>query len=166
MCNRPFENITDMELQLIEKWNNKVNDDDTIYILGDFSFKAQKTKAIQILKKLKGHKILIKGNHDKYVGQRDFDECFDGIYDMLQVKEENKIQITLCHYPIASYPGMHYGAKMIYGHIHNHYLPVKNMYCVSVECINYEPITFEELVKLYENKELEELPGWSKEWEN
>lgn len=164
MCNRPFKDGKDMNLKLIENWNKKVNDNDTVYLLGDFSFKMQKTEAIKILQQLKGHKVLIKGNHDKYVGQRDFDECFDEIHNMLQIRED-KNQITLCHYPIIDYPGMYYNAKMIYGHIHNRYIPHKNMYCVSVECVNYEPVTYEEILEIYKNKEIEEEINWSKLWE-
>ena len=118
LCNRPFENLQDMQNQLIQKWNNKVSNEDTVYILGDFCFKMSKQDAIQILNILNGKKVLIKGNHDKYVGQRDFDECFEKICDIVQINED-KLQMVLCHYPIIDYAGMYYGAKMIYGHIHN-----------------------------------------------
>ena len=73
-----------MQDKMIEKWNNKVSNEDTVYILGDFSFKLQKSAAIKILRQLNGKKVLIKGNHDNYVGQRDYDECFEGIYNYLQ----------------------------------------------------------------------------------
>lgn len=45
------------------KWNNKVNEHDDVYIIGDFSYKAVK-EATEYLKQLKGHKHLIVGNHD------------------------------------------------------------------------------------------------------
>ena len=32
MCNRPFDNVEEMNRKLIENWNKKVTDDDTIYI--------------------------------------------------------------------------------------------------------------------------------------
>lgn len=79
MCNRPFDNVEEMNKKLIENWNKKVTDDDTVYILGDVSFKGSKENTISILKQLKGKKILIKGNHDRFVGQRDFDECFEKV---------------------------------------------------------------------------------------
>ena len=163
MCNRPFKDGIDMTNKIVEKWNKKVTDKDTVYILGDLSFKMKKEEVIEILKQLKGKKILIKGNHDTFVGQRDFDECFEGIYDMFQLRE-NQLQITLCHYPIIDFPGMYYGAIMIYGHVHNKYVPHKNMYCVSVECINYEPVTFDELIEIYKNKIIEEEVDWTLKW--
>lgn len=161
LCNRPFENLQDMQDQLIQKWNNKVSDEDTVYILGDFCFKMTKQDAIKILKNLKGKKILVKGNHDKYVGQRDFDECFEKIYDIVQITED-KLQMVLCHYPIIDYAGMYYGGKMIYGHIHNKYIPHRDMYCVSAECINYEPVTWTELEHIYAEKEMKDAIDWSK----
>lgn len=163
LCNRPFNNIIQMNKELIKKWNNKVSDEDTVYILGDFCFKMSKQDAINILKQLKGKKILIKGNHDKYAGQRDFDSCFEKVVDYLQITQ-NKQQIILSHYPIIDYAGMYYGAKMIYGHIHDKYIPHKNMYCVSVECINYEPVTIEEIEEIYKDKEMKEQIDWSRDW--
>ena len=161
MCNRPFVDANDMEEKLIENWNKKVTNEDTVYVLGDFCFKTSKQDAIRILKQLNGKKILIKGNHDKYAGQRDFDECFEKVFVFLQITED-KQQIILSHYPIIDYAGMYYGAKMIYGHIHNHYVPHRNMYCVSVECINYEPVTLDEIIEIYKDKEVEEEISWFK----
>ena len=161
MCNRPFVDANDMGEKLIENWNRKVTNEDTVYVLGDFCFRTSKQDAIKILKQLNGKKILIKGNHDKYAGQRDFDECFEKVCDYLQLTED-KQQIILSHYPIIDYAGMYYGAKMIYGHIHNNYVPHKNMYCVSVECINYEPVTLDEIIEIYKDKEVEEEISWFK----
>lgn len=161
LCNRPFENLQDMQNQLIQKWNNKVSNEDTVYILGDFCFKMSKQDAVQILNMLNGKKVLIKGNHDKYVGQRDFDECFEKICDIIQINE-NKLQMVLCHYPIIDYAGMYYGAKMIYGHIHNKYIPHKDMYCVSAECVNYEPVTWAEIEHIYADKIVKDEIDWSK----
>lgn len=163
MCNRPFKDINDMEQKLIENWNKKVNDEDTVYILGDFCFKMSKQDAIKILNQLKGKKVLVKGNHDKYAGQRDFDKCFEKVCDYCQVNED-KLQIILSHYPIIDYAGMYYGAKMIYGHIHNKYVPHKDMYCASVECINYEPVTWAEIEHIYADKEVRDEIDWTKNW--
>ena len=33
--NRPFKNTKEMEEKIIENWNNTVDNDDTVYILGD-----------------------------------------------------------------------------------------------------------------------------------
>lgn len=33
--NRPFANIDEMDQRIITRWNERVSDDDTVYILGD-----------------------------------------------------------------------------------------------------------------------------------
>lgn len=63
MDKRPFSSIEEMDRILIENWNNKVNEEDDVYILGDFSYKS-KIDPVEYLKQLKGHKHLIVGNHD------------------------------------------------------------------------------------------------------
>ena len=61
---RPFQDINHMHRVLVNNWNAVVNDEDTVYVLGDVGiFSSEKTK--KVVAELKGIKILIKGNHDK-----------------------------------------------------------------------------------------------------
>ena len=62
LSNRPFETIEEMDNTIIDNWNSRVNDNDDIYILGDFSYKSE--DPILFLKQLIGRKHLIVGNHD------------------------------------------------------------------------------------------------------
>lgn len=53
--------------KIVESWNQNVEDDDVVLIAGDISWamKLEETKAdFEFLGKLKGTKILIRGNHD------------------------------------------------------------------------------------------------------
>lgn len=62
--NLPFSDVVEMDKTIIENWNQRVNEEDTVYILGDFSwYKEEQT--LNILNQLSGKKILIKGNHDR-----------------------------------------------------------------------------------------------------
>ena len=63
LCERGFTGIEEMNETLIERWNKKVTDKDTVYILGDFAFRSA-THAGTYLEQLKGKKHLIIGNHD------------------------------------------------------------------------------------------------------
>ena len=38
---RPFSNIEEMENKIIENWNSRVTKQDTVYILGDFSWETE-----------------------------------------------------------------------------------------------------------------------------
>ena len=115
--NRPFITLEEMDGKLIENWNNVVNRDDTVYILGDFSwYKADKTT--EILKQLKGHKRLIKGNHDKFLHNAECKKQFDSIVDYDEIKVDNK-KVVLSHYPITFFNGHYYNSIHLYGHVHN-----------------------------------------------
>lgn len=60
---RPFADVDEMDHVLIELWNGRVQPDDTVYILGDICYRSERAPE-WYLQQLKGHKILILGNHD------------------------------------------------------------------------------------------------------
>lgn len=64
LCNRPFSSIEEMDETLIENWNHKVTGKDTVYILGDLIYRSQKPPE-EYLRRLRGKKHLILGNHDR-----------------------------------------------------------------------------------------------------
>ena len=76
--NRPFQNIHEMDNEIIHKWNGVVKNDDIVYILGDFG--ADKNEHT-ILNQLNGKKYLIKGNHDS--NSNEYYRCagFYEVYD-------------------------------------------------------------------------------------
>lgn len=155
--NRPFSDVDNMDQEIIRRWNNKVQPDDIVYILGDFSwYKTDKT--IEILKQLNGHKRLIKGNHDRIHDNR-LRKCFDTISNYEEIKINDNL-IILCHYPIPWFNKHYYGSYMFYGHVHNstewHEVEnVKqmiidrgqpcNMFNVGCMLWDYEPVSFEEI---------------------
>jgi len=62
-CNRPFRSVEEMDKRLVENWNKTVKSNDEIYILGDLTMKGAEV-ANDFLRKLKGIKYLVRGNHD------------------------------------------------------------------------------------------------------
>ena len=62
--NRPFENIEEMHQYILEHWNAKVTNADTVYILGDIALRGRNDALIALVAQLKGRKVLIRGNHD------------------------------------------------------------------------------------------------------
>lgn len=60
---RGFTNVTDMNDYIIETWNNMIDNDDIVYILGD-TILINKEKGIEYLNKLNGKLYLVIGNHD------------------------------------------------------------------------------------------------------
>jgi len=61
-CVRPFGTVDEMNGELIDRYNNVIEDDDTVLWLGDCFFHGTYDG---ILEELNGTKILIIGNHDR-----------------------------------------------------------------------------------------------------
>lgn len=116
--NRPYKDITEMDCDLIKQWNKQVNEEDVVYILGDFSF-YDGVGTNNILKMLNGKKILITGNHDaKFLKDKNFDRnLFEEIVDRKSIKK-NKTKIYMSHFPMADWNNREQGSIHFYGHLH------------------------------------------------
>lgn len=114
--NRPFINVEQMNEELIRRWNSAVSDGDLVYILGDMFWCAQK-QATPIMEQLRGQKILVKGNHDRWHDSK-FDKMFVKIDEYIEI-EDNGRKVVLCHYPIPCFKNHFYGWTHLYGHVHN-----------------------------------------------
>ena len=68
MDDRPFETVGQMDETLIRLWNERVTDEDDVYIIGDFTYRNGYS-ADWYLRRLKGRKHLIIGNHDHHTLQ-------------------------------------------------------------------------------------------------
>ena len=100
---------------LIQNWNGRVTSDDTVYVLGDAFWKNEEN-SIRIMERLQGQKHLIQGNHDRVKGK--LRPYWESIEQYAEVNDENRL-VILSHYPILFYKNQHYGAVMLYGHVHN-----------------------------------------------
>lgn len=70
-CDKPmdiFSGWTNYLERLEENWNSKITDEDTVVLLGDHSWALKLEDSVRdmefIHSRLKGQKILVKGNHD------------------------------------------------------------------------------------------------------
>lgn len=97
--NRPFYNQEEMNETLIKRWNQKIGNEDEVYILGDITMKGA-SYATEALKALKGKKYLVRGNHDKFVEKEEFDQnLLEWVKDYYELKWQNQ-RFILFHYPI------------------------------------------------------------------
>ena len=160
--NRPYNNVYEMDEDIIRRWNSVVKDEDTVYVLGDM-FWCKIPEAIAILNRLKGKKILIKGNHDR-VHDKTFREKFEKITEYLEI-EDNGRKVVLCHYPIVCFKNHYYGWYHLYGHVHSSfewnmmenakrqmnelYKKDCNMYNIGamLDYMNFTPRTLDEIIE-------------------
>lgn len=150
---RPFTDINEMDNVLIYLWNGRVQKDDDVYILGDFCYRNDKS-AEWYLRKLKGRKHLVIGNHDgELLKNPQAMAQFETVDKMQHITDGDK-HICLCHFPIAEWNGFHKGHWHIYGHIHGRRDEVYEFMktrgnALNAGCMinNYTPVSFNELVR-------------------
>lgn len=102
---------------LIWRWNEQVEEHDSVYILGDF-IDAPEGFWPSIVRNLNGQKILIAGNHDPVRMSKETRACFRDICRMTELSDSGK-HVILCHYPIPFHRlANHPDCWMLYGHVH------------------------------------------------
>lgn len=119
--NRPFDSITQMQQTIVNNWNDKITNGDTVYILGDVSMRGKKEDLIALVATLKGRKVLVKGNHDDVSDYR-YAQLFHEIVDYKEIHDSvdgQNYDLVLCHYPIFSWKKMRRGTILLYGHTHD-----------------------------------------------
>jgi calcineurin-like phosphoesterase family protein len=136
-CNRPFKDANHMNEHIIEKWNEVVGLEDTVYHLGDVGFGTNE-QLNKLVSRLNGTKILLMGNHDFKRGVNNWKEV--GFTDVYKKKIELD-KYLLTHEPILDVP---MGKINVFGHVHNKPLDdafsTDNHFCVCCDVLEYRPI--------------------------
>lgn len=122
---RGFKTLDEMDQYIIKQWNSIVDPNDTVVILGDLSF-YNGSKTLSLIKQLKGNKILIKGNHERYLKDPEFDIKVFNYIDRYDEIQDGERRIICSHFPNIFYNGQYRktsdgkpASYMVYGHIHN-----------------------------------------------
>ena len=121
--NRPSDD------ELVRRINAKCGRKDILFVLGDCG-------DLEYIKKLRGYKVLIMGNHD--CGATKYKEVFDEVYEGALIIGE---KLILSHEPV-DIPW----AFNIHGHDHAGHKR-KNHLNVCADVIGYSPINFNQLLK-------------------
>ena len=122
------DDVAYMNNAMAEEWNHKVQPEDTVYILGDVAF-LPAAKAVSIMNRLNGTKILVEGNHDrKLLNDPVFRSCFAEVHPYLCITYE-KTRVVMFHYPIAEWDQMHRGAVHLHGHLHGNVSGMEKFRC-------------------------------------
>ena len=155
---RPWTDPDEMDEEMVKRWNETVRPNDKVYHLGDVVINR---KALKIMSRLNGDKVLIRGNHDIF---RD-DEYREYFRELRAYHVMNGM--ILSHIPIHTESLGRFGTN-IHGHLHanrvrkevetlhefgvrgsRHYIDVR-YHCVCVEQTDYRPILFEDVIKRIE----------------
>jgi len=142
---RPWDNAEDMDEEMVKRWNDTVRPNDKVYHLGDVVINR---RALPIMSRLNGDKVLIRGNHDIF---RD-DEYRQYFRELRAYHVMNGM--ILSHIPIHSDSLGRFGTN-IHGHTHSNRVMLGNQidiryHCVCVEQTDFTPILFEDVIKKIE----------------
>lgn len=150
----PDRGGTDMESHsewLVDQWNSVVTKQDLVWVLGDVCFDAAH---MAYLKKMRGTKHLILGNHDKFT-LKEYFQYFNKVHGFKKYKGA-----WLSHAPI--HDGSLRKGINIHGHLHANsvktydftidgMIPDKRYFNVSVEPLNGIPVSYEQILKTLKN---------------
>ena len=145
---RPWDNPEDMDEEMVKRWNETVRPNDKVYHLGDVVINR---KALSIMHRLNGDKVLIRGNHDIF---RD-DEYRIHFRELRAYHVMNGM--ILSHIPIHSDSLGRFGTN-IHGHTHSNRVMKRDFFSdelmidtryhsVCVEQTDFRPILFEDVIK-------------------
>lgn len=139
---RPWTDPDEMDEELVKRWNSVVRPQDKVYHLGDVVIKE---KALNIMYRLNGDKVLIRGNHDIFK-----DKAYNKHFRSLRGCHVLDGMI-MTHIPIHSDSMGRFKAN-IHGHLHTNQVmldgkPDPRYFSVCVERIDYTPISLEDIKK-------------------
>ena len=146
---RPFSCIEHMNQQLVTNWNKVVKNTDTVYHLGDVVMSNREDFRKNILPKLNGKIVFIRGNHDNL--------SMSHIYNIIINFKGYKIE--LLHNPDDVTLDCKY---VIHGHIHKNTdgslthgdYKIKGIkyFNANVEFNNYKPVLINEIIGRWNNE--------------
>lgn len=154
ICRPMFQSIESMNEVIIQRWNEKVKREDTIYCLGDFAWKGEDGTSSDvgaIIRRLNGQKFLITGSHDSEAERYKKYWC--------QITPEKHIKviitnppvqdiyfITLSHCAHRVWEKSHYGAWHLYAHSHGNLPPWGKSFDCGVDAHDFYPWSMKEVI--------------------
>lgn len=144
-CNRPYQSVAEQDGELILRWNERVQNDDEVYVVGDFALTSSVERLRGWLQELHGKKHLVIGNHDRRYAQIPEWASARKMVDL----RLGDADVTLCHYRLLDWRSKN--GWLLHGHSHSQN-PVTGArsYDVGVDGNGYRPVTFDEILATYE----------------
>ena len=159
---RGFQNIYEMNEKIISNYNEVIQHDDTIYLLGDLCLGG--TDYVKdnhkLLSQLKGHIHIIRGNHDT----DNRIELYHNLYNIESIEAAaflryNKYHFFLCHFPACTTNfdddkrSLTQRTLCLAGHTHSKELfEPCGSYNVSVDAHNCYPVPIEQIILDFETR--------------
>lgn len=161
-CARPFRSVGEMNAYIMSRHNATVSDDDTVYHLGDFSW--HENRVVDYLRRLRGHHVLIAGNHDRChpmhsrherERRRYLEAGFVEIHERLMLDLPFG-RVMLCHFPLlentdADVRHIEWRPReldadwLLCGHVHEKWKRMGRCINVGVDQFDFQPVSLERI---------------------
>jgi calcineurin-like phosphoesterase family protein len=174
-CDRPYTTVEEMNEALVTNWNNTVNPEDKVYILGDFSLAVRPVELYG--PRLNGTKLLVPGNHDSCFPAHKKARTVEKKYIMDKFYKDNGLTVlpinitedlpglgvvNLSHFPYKgdstdtrfdNYRLEDNGKLLLCGHVHEKWKTKRTpkgtlMINVGVDVWDYKPVSLEQLIEV------------------
>jgi calcineurin-like phosphoesterase family protein len=179
---RPFTSVDTMNDWLIDAWNELVDPDDEVWVLGDVAL-GRITETLPLVNELNGTRHLLIGNHDRPFEagprrpewQHRYREVgFSSIsHGSLELDLGLPEPVLACHFP---YEGdsqgeerfeelrpADLGQRLVHGHTHGQYRRRGRMIDVGVDAWGGRPVRYEEVAALFLAPEQDVTPlAWER----
>jgi calcineurin-like phosphoesterase family protein len=160
-CDRPFDSVEAMRVELVRRWNAAVAPDDRVLVLGDFAL-GRIDETLKVLAELNGVKDLVVGNHDRPFDPnpsrradwtaRYLDAGFNSVtHGTIEFTLAGKHRVLLGHFPYAgdSHGEDRYadqrpvdtGLPIVHGHVHTSWRLNGRQFNAGVDVNDYTPIS-------------------------
>lgn len=180
---RPFKSMQDMVDAIVKNYNEYVDIDDDMWILGDFAFYKADGRVEAVFNRLNGRKHLIIGNHDcdRIIKRLNWDsvakearlELRPGVWAHLShcpivhcddlVKDDHaeilKKKAPKCCKSIEANECAPNIDVYLHGHIHsNQRQCLQNCFDVGVDACDFKPVSAAQICEMWENETRQLLP--------
>lgn len=142
-----FASVEEHNEILRELHNQTVKPEDTVWFLGDVILSINDDFAFEFLKTFNGKKNLILGNHDTAYRVRRYVDIFDKVlaYHTIDQRNGREAGMVVSHVPVHESELNERFSFNIHGHLHDKSVNDPRYLCVSMEQINYKPISLEQI---------------------
>jgi calcineurin-like phosphoesterase family protein len=150
-CHRPFKDVEEMNETMIARFNERVHNMDTVYHIGDFrlgslpvnhkNYFKPLPNVHELLQRLNGRWVFVRGNHDKNNGVHT-------ILEKADIKSFGKY-ILLTHKPEDAYKVLKDYDLALVGHVHQNWKFKDQIINVGADVWDFYPVHLKQILKAY-----------------
>jgi calcineurin-like phosphoesterase family protein len=162
---RPFADVAAMNDGLVARWNEVVDPDDEVWVLGDVAM-GPILESLANVTRLHGTKVLVAGNHDRcWSGhgpkaepwvERYLEVGFAEILQGAVAVTIGGVEALACHFPyegdshdedrFTAYRPIDDGLPLVHGHVHRSWKVSGHQLNVGVDVWDWRPITDDQVL--------------------